>query len=334
MKFGKYLIDHLPETMIAGICFVSAVIILASAKASRGLLLMLAVLFAVGLAGVITAGYFRRRRFYQELTDNVRNLDQKYLVLETIGEPSFYEGQILYQNLYEIDKSMTENVNLYRRSMEDFKEYIELWVHEVKLPIASLLLMCHNNPNISDAKFEEQLRRMDNYTEQVLYYARSEQAHKDYLIKTVSLKEIVHSVLMKNKDDLLLRKMEITVEPMEVQVTTDEKWMEFILGQLLVNSMKYAKKDEAHQIRIFAEKEEKRVVLHIWDNGVGIPQRDVGRIFEKSFTGENGRKFGKSTGMGLYIVKKLCDQLGHGVQAESEQGVYTDVCIFFTRMIL
>ena len=158
----------------------------------------------------------RKKKFYDGLVENTGALDQKFLVLETLEKPNFYEGEILYENMYEINKSMVERIGDYRENIDDFKEYIEMWIHEVKIPISSLVLMCHNdkrdNESISreqtfsmnhiNEKYIKQIRRLDNYTDQVLYYMRSNCTENDYLIKETALDKIVANVLIKNKDDL------------------------------------------------------------------------------------------------------------------------------------
>ena len=120
--------------------------------------------------------YYRKNSFYRRLFQNLDRMDQKYLVLETLESPRFYDGELLKEALYEANKSMTEHVNESRRVMREFKDFIEMWVHQVKLPVASLLLLCHNHPDENNKKYMEQLRRIDRYTEQVLYYTRAEHA--------------------------------------------------------------------------------------------------------------------------------------------------------------
>lgn len=139
--------------------------------------------------------------YYDELINNTDGLDKKYFVSETMKEPSFYEGQIHYQVLQDINKSMIENVKVYENSVNDFKDYVEMWVHEVKLPIASLRLMCHNDK--MNKKYVEQIKRIDDYTEQVLYFVMSENAKEDYKFTKVSLQSLIKNVAMKNKDMIL-----------------------------------------------------------------------------------------------------------------------------------
>lgn len=287
------------------------------------------VLFIAGITRLLW-DYFRRKSFYDSIKNSCEGLDKKYLLHEMIEKPDFTEGIIVYDALCEANKSMCENVAEHRRISENFREYIELWVHEIKLPVASLLLMSHNDGK-SGNKYSEQLKRIDDYIENVLYYARSENAEKDYIIKEVSLKRTFGNIAVKNREELLQRNVNISTEGLDRTVMTDAKWLEYILGQLLGNSLKYIAEGHEAGIHIYAEEKEDRTVLHFRDNGIGIPASDLPYIFEKSYTGENGRTRSRSTGMGLYIVKSLCDRLGHTVSADSVQGEYTDIMISFGK---
>ena len=125
-----------------------------------------------------TNDFKRRKKFYDKFLNDLDLLDKKYLITEMLEKPNFYDGEILYDALYEIDKSMAERIKEYSLSIADFKEYIEMWIHEVKLPLASMNLMVHNHKELSDKKIVEQLKRIDDDVEQVLYYVRSENAEK------------------------------------------------------------------------------------------------------------------------------------------------------------
>lgn len=274
--------------------------------------------------------YLRRKKFYTDIISNTENLEKKYLISAMTEPPEFYEGQIFYDVLCEANKSMCDNVAEYRRHSTEFQEYIELWVHEVKLPVASLLLMCHNNPETSE-KYSEQLRRIDDCIENVMYYVRSENAEKDYLIKEVSLKRTFNASAVKNREELQQRNISLKAKNLDITVMTDSKWLEYIIGQIIGNSMKYFSPGREPEIDVYAVENEDNVILHIRDNGIGIPAHDLPYIFEKSYTGENGRTHAKSTGMGLYIIKKLCVSLGHEVKAESVQNEFTDISITFGK---
>ena len=334
MKFSKYLKDKL-VILVAYLIICGLVIILLKIfECSSELIIMVSFLLAMNLLIAVLYDYFRRRGFYNELKNNVDVLDKKYLVTEMLVKPSFYEGEILSEELYEINKSMAEQVKKFENENNDFKDFIQMWVHEVKLPISSISLMCHNNRDEFSQRIEKQVHRIDNYTEQVLYFVRSENSNEDYHIKQVMLSDVIKKTALRNKDDILEMDAVLAVENLDIVVVTDSKWIEFIINQIMSNSLKYACEDRILQINIFAEEAVtengiKKVTLHIKDNGIGIPDKDLGRVFNKCFTGENGKDYAKSTGMGLYIVKGLCKKLGHGIKVESVEGEYTDVIITF-----
>ena len=275
--------------------------------------------------------YFEKKKFYNELVNYVNLLDKKYLILEMLPKPSFYEGEVLYQALYDINKSMAEAVKMSEDNIEDFKEYIEMWIHEVKIPISSLTLLCHNHKDTLDKSYLEQVKRLDQYIDQVLYYVRSNYTEEDFVIKKVELEKIVSSVLLKNKDDLLAKKIDLFVDLDHIFIYTDSKWLEFILNQIINNSIKYQRKSVKSYIKIFVTDSKDFVTLHLLDNGIGIPKSDLSHVFKKSFTGENGRSSLKSTGMGLYIADKLCKKLGHKIEIESVHKKSTEVRIIFGK---
>lgn len=286
------------------------------------------ILFLCGIL-LFFYNYNRKRKFYNELTKQLENLDKKYIITELIEKPNFLEGQIFYNSLYEINKTMNEEIKKYKLSLEEFKEYIEMWVHEIKLPLSSILLMIYKKDDIS--KVIEPTKRIENFVEQVLYYARSENAEKDYIIKECDLKEIISKVIKKNKEIFILEKIEIKLEKLDnKKLLSDSKWLEFIINQIISNSLKYVDKEKSI-ITISTSENEKNIILKIQDNGIGIPKSDIKKVFDKSFTGENGRKVQTSTGMGLYIAKQLCEKLGHKIEIKSEQNKYTSVFITFSK---
>ena len=331
MNFKKYLLDKFIEILIVIFGYIIILMMLLAFKIPSQVIIGITIVFSIIYLAIILISYFKRRGFYNNLINNVGKLDKKYLVLEMLNEPSFYDGEILYQVLYEINKSMNENVKQYEIGLLDFKEYIELWIHEIKLPIASLTLMNHNQKKKIDKRYVEQIRKIDDYVDQILYFVRSENAEKDYLIKETNLKKVINNVAMKNKDDLLENNINFLVEAKDVMVLTDSKWLEYIINQIVSNSIKYIRNDVDSIIKLQVEDLTNQINLHIYDNGIGIPEKDIRRVFEKTFTGENGRNRSKSTGMGLYIVKKLCEKLEHKISIESVQNEYTEVIIAFSK---
>ena len=328
MKLKDYTKDRLTAYLIYGSAWVLMLIFMSAFRIPLQAIIIVSVIFLFASVTAEIWEYLRKKRDYDKLLRCLRELDQKYLISEMVEKPDFYDGQILYEALCEANKSMCEHIAEYRHENTEFREYIETWVHEIKLPVASLQLMCHND---NAEKYSGQLRRIDDYIENVLYYARSGNAEKDYIIKEVSLKRIFSDTALKNREELQERNITLMTKNLDIHVMTDSKWLEYILGQLMGNSMKYLSPEREPEIMVYAEEMSNQVVLHFRDNGIGIPERDLPYIFEKSFTGENGRTHSKSTGMGLYIVKKLCVKLGHSISAESIQGEYTDIIISFGK---
>ena len=330
MKFSLYLRDKIVFFFLFFLFLLSLVLLFLAFKVPNVLFVVVIVSLFLFVILAFCIDYFRKRSFYNTFLSNLEQIDKKYLVLETLERPRFYEGQLFYDSFYEINKAMREYIKNYEFQLNDFKEYIEMWIHEVKIPIASLILMHHNHGNMPK-EYLGQVRKLDNYIDQILYYVRSENFEHDFVISEVPLDKIVRNVNLKNKDDYLENDIHLTVSGVKTTVFSDGKWLEFILNQLINNSIKYKSENKIREIRITGEDFSNRFVLSIYDNGIGIPLKDIGRVFEKSFTGDNGRARSKSTGMGLYIAHKLCDKLGHKLEIFSKQHVYTEVKITFAK---
>ena len=290
MKPKAFLLDKRYVLFLFVGTFTISLLLLFAFKIDKSLIFVLASLQIFFVSSNLIIDYTRKKNFYQTLLENIQNLEKAYLVLETITSPNFYEGELLVEALYEINKSLGELMKQKEEQTNDFKEYIEMWIHEVKIPIASLTLMTHNQKLNADKKTLEQLRRLEDYVEQVLYYVRSETASVDYLIKEYDLNTIIGNVALKNKDDLLENKIDLQVNMENSFVYTDAKWLLFILNQIVNNSIKYKKENGKSVIKLITEEEDEKITLSIIDNGIGIKESDLKRVFEKSFTGENGRK--------------------------------------------
>lgn len=331
MKLSKYLKDKLLSISLFFVMYFIILLHLFAFKSPYSLIISISIIIIAFYMIFILISYFRKKSFYDNLLLNIERLDKSYLILETINKPSFYEGELLYDSLYEINKSMIENIKNYEFQMNDFKEYIEMWIHEVKIPLSSLILYAHNHKDIFDNNLVYQMKKIEDYVDQVLYYVRSENAEKDYLIKENKLDKIISDTLLKNKDYLLENNINLIVDNINYKVLTDSKWIEFILNQIINNSIKYKRDNIDSYIKINAYDNKDETILIIEDNGIGIPPRDIKNVFNKSFTGTNGRIRAKSTGMGLFIAKNLCNKLGHKIKIESKENEYTKVYIIFSK---
>lgn len=287
------------------------------------------IIFGLYMAGFIYE-YQIKKRYYDELQKTIDELDEKYLITEIMKTPNFIEGKILKSILGQVDKSMHEQVNKYKYLQEDYKEFIELWIHEVKLPLTTSKMIIENNKNKVTRSIEEELDSIENYVEQALFYARSSAVEKDYYIRKCNLKDIVNESIKKNKTSLIEEKVDINIHDLDNVVSTDSKWIVFILGQIIQNSVKYRNKKSLLNIEVYSEPKKDNTVLYIKDNGIGIKKEEISRVFDKGFTGTNGRLAGKkSTGIGLYLCRNLCEKLGVSINVKSTDSVGTVVSLVF-----
>ena len=336
MRFKDYIKDRLITFVLVLLALVTAEIFLLSYKVDAFILIYIPVVVLLSFAVGSLAEYIKRKRFYDGLYKSLEELDRKYLVNELVSEPDFKEGELLCDVLAETGKSMQENVSESERREREYKDYLTMWVHEVKLPIASAKLDMESIDESAleageKARLTGALDDIERYVEQVLYYARSSAVEKDYIIKKTSLDSIVKAAVKEHKSLLIKSGIGIRMGKLDLEVLTDTKWVTFILGQLMSNSVKYKKEKDAY-IEFDGEERKDSVLLYVRDNGIGIAKEDVGRVFEKGFTGNNGRNgMKKSTGMGLYICAGLCRKLSIGLDISSNEGEGTTVVLTFPR---
>lgn len=331
MELREFLKDKIIGIILTIFLVISIIAFLSITKIDLFIKIYIPTAIIVIFILCLTIEFIKKKRFYSAIKETLNELEEKYLVAETLENTSFLDGKILKDILIETDKSMIEHVNKYKYLQEEYKEYIELWIHEIKTPIAASKLIAQNNKNEITESIDEELDKIEYYVEQALYYARSNTVEKDYYITKCNLQEIINTVIKKNKKALIDNKIKIDIENSNEDVYTDSKWIVFILNQIITNSIKYSKKENA-QININVIEKKLRVILEVQDNGIGIKNGEITRVFEKGFTGSNGRKDGKkSTGIGLYLSKKLCGKLGIGIELNSEENKGTSVKLVFPK---
>lgn len=272
-------------------------------------------------------GYLKQRRRIKNLSTILSALDQKNLFAEIAPKPKSAIESYYFDFMKEANRSMTKQISDYRRDFEEYQEYIEQWVHDVKTPIVASQLIIENSslPPERNHELLNELNQIDYYVEQALFYARSEQTNKDYLIQEVALTEVIHEVIQKNQRALISSGFQVDVNVEEQRIGLDKKWVIFIITQIIKNSIQY--KQTAPKLSIYAEKAENTIDLTVRDNGIGIPKEELSRVFDKGFTGKKGRDYDKSSGIGLYLCKRLCDKLGIGIEVQSVLGEYTAVTL-------
>lgn len=200
---------------------------------------------------------------------------------------------------------------------EEMMEYYTLWAHQIKTPIAAMRLLLSDK---EESECEEELFKIEQYVEMVLTYLKVDHQGNDFQFEFVDIDSCIKQCIRKYAKLFIRKKLQLNYEARSLQVLTDEKWLCFVIEQLLSNAIKYTPSG-------YVNIEVKDEMLIIEDSGIGIQKEDLPRVFEKGFTGYNGRKDKKSSGIGLYLVKQVCNRLGHKISIESELGKYTRVMI-------
>lgn len=330
MKFTRYMYDRLKTILLLlfGVVTIEIFLLLYHVSILFHVYILFAV-FATFLLGSFWE-YYSKKNYYEDILGKLPKLEEKYLIAEMLPRADMAEEQLLSEILLETNKSMLERVNEYKYIQEEYKDYIELWIHEIKLPIATSKMIIENNKNDVTKRIDEELDEIEGYTEQALFYARSSHANKDYCVTECKVRDIINESVKRNKQTLINKKIGIRIDGEDETIYTDPKWCSFILNQVIQNSIKY-RKEKGAEIHFITEKKKDCVVLSIEDNGIGVKPGEVDRVFDKGFTGSNGRIGKKSTGIGLYLCKKLCGKLGLGIELSAKEHVGTKVNIVFPR---
>ena len=343
MKMREYLIDKLLLlTLHVGCMLLLAGFLYATGYEPQFCVLIL-IFWILILMLWFGYEYYSRRRYFHELWETLNKMDQRYLLGELMPVSHRLEDGLYREMIRISNKAVIERIRQIEDEQKEYREYIESWVHEVKAPITSIDLMCENfksDPLENQGDVVRRIRlenqKIENYVDMALYYARSEDVYKDYVIRRTNLGEIAVVVLKRNKGYLIKSQIQAEVDCKD-KAYTDEKWIAYILNQLVLNAAKYCRK-KGGKIWIYTSQKHKNdalekhshgVRLVVKDNGIGIKEEELGRIFEKGFTGSNGRKTERSTGMGLYLCKKLCLKLGIEIYARSKAGDGTEVILEF-----
>lgn len=214
--------------------------------------------------------------------------------------------------------------------LKELEDYATLWVHEIKTPLSilSMNLSLLEDKSLQD-NFREEIERISHLAEQLLYYSRSNDFSKDYLIGEISLNRTIAELLKKHADVIIRKHLIVQYDLPEKNVLSDKKWLSYIIEQALVNAVKYT--PAGGQLRFSLKETDQATSLTLADTGVGIAAEDLPRVFEKGFTGQNGRTFGASTGMGLYLANKLAARLGHHLDISSETDKGTALTLTFYK---
>lgn len=326
-----YARDSWAVVLVALLCLfcVASMLIVLGVGAHAAVFVTLIVALSFITMGAID--YVRRASFYHKVSRLIEHVTQIGQFTSLIDEPDFLEGQLTFRSIERLTNIANDEASTEREQARAHHEYIELWIHEVKTPIAAAKLILSSMHGEQAAKLNRELERIEAQVEQALYASRASSLASDYSIRDIALTHIAREACKKNARFLIERGVTLNMEmPDDMHVLADEQWCAFMLSQVIVNAGKY----DARNLTLSAWEEEAgtprgRTVLEVRDDGCGIPAADVPRVFDRGFTGEVGRAHGSATGMGLYLVADMCARMGVGVKIGSEEGVGTRVLFTF-----
>ncbi len=330
MKFTKYIKDKIYYILTFNIYIILISIYLKAMETEIPAILIVIAISTIFFCAGFIISYLKSNKYLKDIDKMMDNLTEKYLITEIMPKPNRAERLAYYRILKKANKSMLENISTIKQQQKDYKEYIESWVHEIKIPITSVKLLCENNKSDITAKIDEEIEEVNNFVEQALFYARMDQVSNDFMIKNINLNNVIRNVLARNKKIMIQNNMKVELNNINTNCYTDEKWLEFIINQIIQNAIKYRKEKNANIVITIYENKE-NVILNIKDNGIGIKTSEIDRIFDKGFTGTNGRNQKKSTGIGLYLCKRLCQEIGMEIKANSKENEFTEIKIIIPR---
>ncbi len=274
---------------------------------------------SVGFVGVVAWFDFmkvkRRHDMFQYINSLTDIIQEEFPKIEGIGDADYQEVIRL------IHEEHNTYVTSSQRKYSEMVDYYTVWAHQIKTPIASMRLHLQNEDSALSRTLSNDLFRVEQYVEMVLTFLRLNSESTDYVIKEYNLDNIIRQSVKKYAGEFIERKLSLIYQPVNINVLTDEKWLFFVIEQVLSNALKYT---ASGSITITCD-ENKRLCIE--DTGIGIAASDIPRIFENGYTGFNGRLDKRASGIGLYLCKRICARLGHDICVESEVDVGTKVWI-------
>lgn len=279
----------------------------------------------IGLV-LLMAGSYDFYRFY----GRVKSLEKVYegleVELKTLPAPLELTEATYQEIIYKLDEITQHTKRQVKKHTNEMTDYYTLWAHQIKVPITAMDLLIQSEDFMSRRQeMGQELFKIENYVEMVLQYLRIESMASDMMLKKYELYPIIKKVIKKYGSLFISRKISLQLDPFELGVYTDEKWLSFVLEQIIANSLKYT---HTGSITISVCPSIPNTLV-IEDTGIGIKSEDLPRLFDKGFTGYNGRMDKKATGIGLYLCKSVCDQLTHEIRITSEEGKGTKVYLTF-----
>lgn len=327
MTLREFLSDRLKRIALQVICAGLAMLFLFATGTQPGVLVILLIVLLLVFLTVNMFDFFQQRARLLELKSILDGLDRKYLFTECIPQPKGLFERQLFDLTRLAGRDMIGAVSDAQASQREYREYVERWVHEIKAPLTAARLICRELDGGTRRKLTAELSQIEAHVERALFYARAENPEQDCVLRQVKLEKIAAQAIENHRSLLIQNGIQVETKGLDCTVYTDEKWAVFILGQLLQNAARYRGPEPV--ITLSAKPLGQQVQLTVSDNGIGIPAHELPRVFDRGFTGSNGRSRGGSTGMGLYLCRKLSGFLELGLEIVSEEGKRTTVTLTF-----
>lgn len=330
MSIKEFLKEKLSNFIYSAVLFLIINIYLFSLNSIKNLsdLIYLDILIITIFIGFTILDYRKMKDRYSSIMELIE--DEKDIDSYCIDD-NFLEGKIINYIIDYKDKKLENETKECENQLKDMEEYISRWVHEIKLPLSAMKIILDRDSDDMISSIENELEKMNFLVNSVMYGSRATASAEDIFIKEENLKDIVRTAVKSNSFFLIKNNISPKLGDLDFKVYSDKKWITYILGQLINNSIKYSKENGV--IEFSAEDKGESIELKIRDNGIGINEEDLERVFNKGFTGSNGRNsVYKSTGMGLYFSKKIIDKLNHSIEVESVKDKYTLFRIRFYKI--
>ena len=321
MNIKDYILSKGVTLCFLGIGTVVLVVSMAAAEADTGIIFLSFTFISFLILGWIVCGFIFENRRLEKLERILDEVGDKYLAGEILPMPLNPAEKRYYEIMKTVSRSAINEVENAVREKEEYQDYLESWVHEIKTPLTACFLILDNKADI--IKLKKELKRADNLTESILYYGRMRTIENDIQIKEIKVSNAMNIAVKSQMELLISAGISVDISG-DFKVYTDEKSLIFIFKQILVNCSKYCLK--CH-VELKADSE--RGVIIVRDNGIGIHSYEINRVFDRGFTGTNGNLSGNGTGMGLYIVKELCGHLKIDISVDSKIGEYTEIKLAF-----
>ncbi|MCX7711658.1 MAG: sensor histidine kinase [Clostridia bacterium] len=278
--------------------------------------------------------FFRYHRWKSSYLDLKKAVERGDKTEHCLPKGDKLEMQLIRSIVEQKNEEMNLKVKSLQNNLHEINDYVSKWVHEIKLPISVCELIAEDSSSDFSVKASSELRqeleRIKFLVNQVLYASRASSYSEDLFIEELNLERLVIDAAKRNSSFFIAKNIDLQLGNVNFNVLTDKKWTSYILDQIFNNACKYV--GDNGRIAIYGMEDEKAVRLSIKDNGVGIAPSDIHRIFERGFTGNNGRRVAKSTGMGLYFSKKMAEKLGHDIAVSSEPECYTEFTLYFYKL--